>query len=105
MGRWLKACSVQAVEEGKSMEVVLEDRIVALYRTGDEFFALDGVCPHQGGPLGRGAVRGRMVTCPWHGWQFDVASGVCRHAPSVVQTSLPTQIKDGDVWIELPDVC
>ena len=65
---------------GSVQELVVEDRIVALYNVDGTLFALDGVCPHQGGPLGKGALEGCLVTCPWHGWQFDVTDG--RHQPT-----------------------
>ena len=47
----------------------------ALFNVDGTFYALDGVCPHQGGPLGSGEVHNCIVTCPWHGWQFDVRTG------------------------------
>lgn len=48
---------------------------VALFNVGGEFFALENSCPHQGGPIADGWLEGAMVTCPWHGWCFDVRSG------------------------------
>jgi len=50
------------------------DKVVALFNVDGAFFALDGVCPHAAGRLGEGTLR-RTVTCPWHGWQFDVMTG------------------------------
>jgi nitrite reductase (NADH) small subunit len=72
---------------------------VALFRTADGFYALDGICPHQGGPLGRGLLEGCTVTCPWHGWQFDVTTGKHRTIPSLCQPGLPIRIADEDVWV------
>lgn len=48
---------------------------VALFNLGGEFFALENNCPHQGGPLAEGWVENEQVTCPWHGWCFDIRSG------------------------------
>lgn len=48
---------------------------VALFNIGGEFFALENSCPHQGGPIADGWLEGPLVTCPWHGWCFDVRSG------------------------------
>ncbi|WP_437612203.1 Rieske (2Fe-2S) protein [Sorangium sp. So ce834] len=44
---------------------------------GGEVHALDDRCPHQGYPLSEGALRGGVLTCAWHNWKFDVASGAC----------------------------
>ena len=60
--------SVPAAPEG----VCRRGRVIALFNVDGTFYALDGVCPHQGGPLGQGTLEGCIVTCPWHGWQFDV---------------------------------
>lgn len=75
MSRWVPVALVGACLPEQGLEVVIEDRIVALYNVGGKFHALDGVCPHQGGPLGKGRLEGCVVTCPWHGWQFDVTTG------------------------------
>ena len=49
---------------------------IAIFRTGDgEVFALYDRCPHKGGPLSEGIVHGRVVTCPLHAWNIDLASG------------------------------
>src|SRR5258707_1257869 len=75
MSRSIRVASVSDVPPGSSKEVMADDRVVALFNVDGMFYALDGVCPHAGGPLGEGTLRGKTVTCPWHGWQFDVSTG------------------------------
>ncbi len=75
MPNWIQLARVNELPVGASKECVAEGRVVALFNVQGKFYALDGVCPHQGGPLGRGLLEGSVVTCPWHGWQFDVTSG------------------------------
>jgi nitrite reductase (NADH) small subunit len=48
---------------------------VVLARVEGHVFALEDRCPHLGGPLSRGVLRGRHLTCPWHGWVIDVPTG------------------------------
>jgi len=48
---------------------------VALFNVDGEFYALENSCPHQGGPIADGWMEGPLVTCPWHGWCFDVRTG------------------------------
>lgn len=48
---------------------------VAVFNVDGAFFAIENSCPHQGGPLADGWLEGPLVTCPWHGWCFDVRSG------------------------------
>jgi nitrite reductase/ring-hydroxylating ferredoxin subunit len=48
---------------------------VAVFDLGDTLVAYENVCPHQGGPIGEGSVAGATVTCPWHGWCFNLRTG------------------------------
>lgn len=82
-------------------ELVVQDRIVALFRLQDAFYAMDGVCPHQGGPLGKGKLAGCILTCPWHGWQFDVHDGQSQLSPGVQHPTFDTKVEDGRVFIAL----
>lgn len=81
-------------------EVVAEGKILAIFRTAEGYSALDGMCAHQGGPVGRGQVQGQVVTCPWHGWQYDIRCG--KHLVSSISlASYPVEIRAGKVWVEL----
>jgi nitrite reductase/ring-hydroxylating ferredoxin subunit len=58
------------------------DASIALFRAGEHVYAYPNVCPHKGGPVGEGLVVDGIVTCPWHGSQFDVATGACVGGPA-----------------------
>jgi nitrite reductase/ring-hydroxylating ferredoxin subunit len=73
-----------------------------LYNVDGRFHALDGICPHAGGPLGQGELNATIVTCPWHGWPFDVTTGKHCLTENIVQTSYPVEIEAGEVFVELP---
>ncbi len=75
MSRWIPVANVADCPPGSCLELAVAGRIVAVFNVAGDFHALDGICPHQGGPLGKGQLEGHVVTCPWHGWQFDVRSG------------------------------
>ncbi len=96
MSDWIEIAKVADCPPGAALEVVAGDRMVALFNVDGTFHALDGVCPHQGGPLGQGVLEGCIVTCPWHGWQFDVRNGQSQLSPSIVQPQIPVRV-DGDV--------
>lgn len=88
---------------GESTELVMHGRIIALFNVEGDYFALDGICPHQGGPLGQGAIHGCVVSCPWHGWEYDVHDGQHQSISSLKHISLPIRISDNEVQIELTD--
>ena len=97
-----RIASVADVPVGTGREFVAGGRIVALFHLEDGFHALDGICPHAGGPLAQGLIRGSIVTCPWHGWQFDVTTG--RHCLNahLCQPSFPVTVDGADVLVDLP---
>jgi nitrite reductase (NADH) small subunit len=69
---------------------------VALFRAADAVVAYRNVCPHRGGPVGEGLVAGGIVTCPWHGNRFEIASGRCVSDPALGSLR-PVQARvDGD---------
>jgi nitrite reductase (NADH) small subunit len=101
MSNWVRICAVDEVPPGGAREFVVVDRIIALFHVDDQFYALDGICPHQGGPLGKGALQGCVVTCPWHGWQFDVRDGQHCTIPSLAQATLIVRVDGSDVLVDL----
>ncbi len=101
MSRWVQVAAVADCPPGSSLETVAEDRIVALYNVDGQFYALDGVCPHQGGPLGKGCVTGQVVTCPWHGWQFNVTTGQHMFSPNIRQPAFEVRVEEGKVYVRL----
>lgn len=90
-----------AVAPGQSAEVVANGKIFAIFNVGGKYHVLDGICPHAGGPLGKGMLRGNVVTCPWHGWQFDVTNGHHCLNQRLCQTNYPARVELGKVVIEL----
>ena len=102
MTRRVRIAAVSDVPPGTGQELVAEDQVVALFNVDGTFHALDGVCPHAGGPLGKGELCGNVVTCPWHGWQYDVTCGQYCLTPNCVHTAFRTDVEGDSVYVELP---
>ncbi len=66
----------QEIPIGEARAYVACGREIAVFNVDGTFYAIDNSCPHQGGPLAEGFIHGKIVTCPWHGWCFDVTTGV-----------------------------
>jgi nitrite reductase/ring-hydroxylating ferredoxin subunit len=101
VSRWIRIASKFELPPGTCGEFVAGERIVALFNVGEKFFALDGICPHQGGPLGKGMLAGCVITCPWHGFQFDVTTGQHLTSKSLVHPTFPVKVENGDVWVDV----
>src|ERR1700761_2278266 len=90
--------------DGSMREVEGEGRKILLVRRGDEVFALDGTCPHAGGPLAEGVLDGDRVICPWHKAAFDITSGANLDPPAVDDLCrFPVGLRDGEVLVTLED--
>jgi NAD(P)H-dependent nitrite reductase small subunit len=88
--------SIADFSSGLGKMVTVDGRHVALFRLGDEFFALDNMCLHRGGPLCEGFVENNVVTCPWHGWSYEIKTGTMVQDPRVGVSKHDVRL-DGDV--------
>jgi nitrite reductase (NADH) small subunit len=101
MPQWLRIADVEQCRPGSACEIIAGERVIALYHVDDQFYALDGICPHQGGPLAQGKLEGCIVTCPWHGWQYDVRTGQHQSIHSLVHRSYPVKVEGSDIYVDL----
>jgi nitrite reductase (NADH) small subunit len=98
---WIPLIDAAEIPVGSGREVVADGRIFAVYNVDGTFHILDGICPHAGGPLGKGTLRGDVVTCPWHGWQFQLSTGQHCLNSRICTTRYPAEIRDGKVGAEV----
>ena len=71
---WFEACQLDELST-RGRELLVGGRIIALFFIDQRVLAVDGMCAHQGGPIAAGEVKANCVTCPWHGWQYDLRDG------------------------------
>jgi nitrite reductase/ring-hydroxylating ferredoxin subunit len=97
----VKLADLKDIPEGKSVTVRLDDgREIALFNAEGRIFALDNACPHMGGPLGEGPLDGFCVTCPWHGWEFDVRSGECINMPGYEAQPIDISVEEDSIYLK-----
>jgi len=97
-----KAAKVSEIPAGSIKTVEIGGRSLALANVSGTFYAIDNTCLHRGGPLGEGQLEGNVVTCPWHGWQFDVTTGKAVQNPNAGVRCVATEIRGDEVYIDLP---
>ena len=90
--------------EGRVRTAVVDGRTLAVSTCGGRVGALDNHCPHQGGPLGEGSIEGGLLRCPWHGYDYDPASGHPPEGFSDAPTAFEVEHRDDGVWVDLPEV-
>jgi len=98
-----KAIKAADVPEGDVAEAVVGGRTIAIIHRGGNFFALDGVCTHMGGPLGEGTLDGEELVCPWHEGRYNIRTGEANPDTDWVRNTktFPTKVEDGYVWIDV----
>ena len=76
-------------------------KTICVANVNGAYTAMDNVCLHRGGPLGQGMIEGNKVVCPWHGWQFDAATGEASHNPNAKVAVYPVKVDGDDVMVEV----
>ncbi len=102
MATFVKLTTLDAIPPGTALEFEHDNRVIALFHHDGQLYAIDGLCPHQGGPLAEGEVVGCVVTCPWHGWQFDLRDGAYLHSKRIRQPVYEVRVEGQDVLVGIP---
>lgn len=96
----MKIASLSDVPDNGAHIVETDDgRTIAIFNCDGEIFAINNTCLHKGGPLGEGEVEDGVVTCPWHGWQYELKTGKCLTTPGKEIGCYPVHIHDGEIHL------
>ena len=101
----VRVASVSDVLEGTVKHILVHDKPMALCHVGGNFYAINAVCPHMGGPLASGRLEGCVITCPWHGWTFDVRTGLPDHPGGHAVSAYQVRVEGEDIlvgWLQRP---
>jgi nitrite reductase (NADH) small subunit len=92
------------IPAGRGQLVEAGAQTLAVFNGGDgRFYAVSALCPHEDGPLADGWIEGDAVVCPWHGFDFDLATGQCRVADELSIGVFPTRVVNGMVEVDVSD--
>ena len=101
MPKLVKVASRSDIPPGQGKVVEAGGRTLAVFNCDGSFYAIDNTCQHRGGPLGEGSLSGKNVTCPWHGWEYDVTSGACSTDPSIKVQKFDVKVEGDDILISV----
>lgn len=102
MSEFVRICLASEVPpEGEVAEFTVKGRALCVAHVNGAVAVLDGVCPHEGGPLGEGIVEDGRVVCPWHAYAFDPRSGVADQDPEVKAEVFEAKIEEGELRVKL----
>jgi len=100
MANFVKVGRRGDIAEGTGKTVQVGGKQIALFNSGGNFYAIDNVCLHRRGPLGEGELEGTIVTCPWHGWQYDITTGGNVDEPSLKVACFAVRLESDDILVE-----
>ena len=101
MGEFVRVTGTTDVKPGHGIVAEVNGKTLAVFNVDGTFHAIDNTCVHRGGPLGEGELAGNVVTCPWHGWEYDVTTGGCVNSPAATVARYQVKIEGADVKVLL----
>lgn len=94
-----RVARVDEIPLGKSLVVQVNDKSIAIFNVEGKLFAIYNLCPHEGGPLGEGRLKGCVVSCPWHDLAFDVRNGRATDGGGYCVGSYEVRVEGAEVLI------
>ena len=98
---YIRAAKASEIAPGTIREIHVEGKTLAVANVGGRFYAISNTCLHQGGPLGQGPLDGKIVTCPWHAWQYDVTTGKVGQNPTVGVDCYPVEVRGEELFVDI----
>jgi nitrite reductase (NADH) small subunit len=98
---FVQAAKIAEIPAGSIREFQLAGKAVALANVAGKFYAINNTCLHRGGPLGQGSLKDKVVTCPWHGWEYDVTTGKLVQNPNMGVACYPTKVQGEEILVDI----
>ncbi len=103
MAGWLTVAREGEVGPGTVKVLAAGGRPLALCNVDGQYYVIDDVCTHDGGPLDQGELDGEEIECPRHGARFDVTTGRATCMPAVVPVkTYEVRVEGGEVQVNVP---
>ena len=98
--KWIDAGLTADLQDGEAISIPVGRRMIAVVRSGDEYFAIEDVCTHDGAELTGGEIEGAEIICPRHGARFCLRTGQALSPPAYEPVRVfETKISDGRLWV------
>jgi nitrite reductase (NADH) small subunit len=102
MSEFVSVCAAsQLPRVNEVAEFTAGGRAICVGNIDGTIAVLDGVCPHEGGPLGEGLIEDGCVVCPWHGYSFNLRTGACPQEDGMRTQVLEARVENGELKVKL----
>ncbi len=100
-GTWHDVMATAGIKKGDTQRVDCDGRSVFVYRAAaKDWQVYDSRCPHQATNIPQLALQGSQLTCPKHGWTFDIGTGACTAVGDRGLTRWPHKVVKGRLWAQ-----
>src|SRR3989344_7594575 len=99
MAEFIKVCLKDEIGNGNGKVVDINGLSIAILNDNEKFFAISNTCAHMQGPIGEGSCQEGKVTCPWHGWTYDLKTGKNTFNEDIKLETYEVKIKGEDVLV------
>ncbi len=90
---------VEELQPGQAKVVRVQNRELAVFNVEGAYFAIHNLCPHEGGPLSEGHVKGFVVACPWHDLAFDIRNGQGTDGGGYCVGSYDVRVEGAEIFV------
>ena len=98
--KWIDAGPAATLSDGQTLSIARGRRVIAIVRSGEEYFAIEDICTHDGANLTGGAVEGAEIICPRHGARFCLRTGAALTPPAYEPVrTYEVKIEGGNLWV------
>ena len=104
MTEFIKVTELDEIDEGELLGIEVDGEPICLARVNGDICAFTDNCTHISGPLNEGELDGDVLTCPWHGAQFNVRTGKVLRGPARQDiVTYPVKIEGKSILVRLPE--
>ena len=96
---WVFVSKRQDIPTNEGRAFPVGDRMIAIFETEGNYYALDDFCPHQGASLAAGWIHDGCVACPWHAWRFALSDGTWMDNPKIKTEHFDIQVRGDDLYV------
>ena len=101
VNKLLPLCPTADVRDGQGLQVAVDDVVVAVFKVGDRYYAIDNACTHGPGLLSEGEVDGDIVECNFHNGAFNIRTGEVVAPPCMIPIrTYYIEVREGQIYID-----
>ena len=97
----IKVANVNEIKPGDGKKIEVNGEGIVIWNVDGKFFATTSTCHHAGGPLDEGYLSINVITCPLHGWKYDVTTGKSTVAPTIQIKTYPVKVENNEIFVDV----